>query len=64
MEQCVLGTCHRVEAGEGTHAYLQGEKGTPWTEQASCIGPDRSLFSVLGPINWRENLIPIILILT
>lgn len=29
MEQCVLGTCHSVEAGEGTHAYLQGERGDP-----------------------------------
>lgn len=29
MEQCVLGMCHRVKAGEGTHAYLQREGGDP-----------------------------------
>lgn len=44
---------------------ISRERGeTPWMEQESCIGPDRSHFSVMGPINWRENLIPIILILT
>lgn len=29
MEQSVLGKCLKIEAGEGTHAYLQGEGGEP-----------------------------------
>lgn len=55
MEQSPLGKCHRVEEGEGIHTYLQGEGGTPWKEQASSLSPDRYYFSVMGPINWREN---------
>lgn len=42
---------------------ISKERGeTPWMEQASCIRPDRYHFRVMGPINWRDNLIPIILI--
>lgn len=63
MEQSVLGKCHKIEAEEGPHAHLQGEE-TPWMEQASSIRPERYYFHAMGPINWREKLVPIFLMLT
>lgn len=37
MGQPVLGRCHRVETGGGTHAYLQGERGEAIEGEASSI---------------------------
>ena len=37
---------------------------TPWVEQVSSIRLDRYYFHVMEPTHWRENLVPIILILT